>query len=154
MPMFKAPDGTNLHYTDQGDGLPLLALSGLTRNGTDFDYVAPHLGNVRLIRLDYRGRGKSEWADPVTYTIPVEAGDAIALMDHLGIEKAAILGTSCVRKSCWRNTLPGLIRLPAPVTTHASALTELDHHAVCNSSIARPAKSRHQSGYVCMINVA
>lgn len=94
MPMFKAPDGTNLHYTDQGDGLPLLALSGLTRNGTDFDYVAPHLGNVRLIRLDYRGRGKSEWADPVTYTIPVEAGDAIALMDHLGIEKAAILGTS------------------------------------------------------------
>ena len=52
MPFFNAPDGTRLHYTDEGQGTPLLALSGLTRNSSDFDYVAPHLGGVRLIRLD------------------------------------------------------------------------------------------------------
>lgn len=94
MPRFKAPDGTQLYFADEGAGTPILALSGLSRNSTDFDYAAPHLRDTRLIRLDYRGRGKSEWSGAETYSIPVEAGDAIALLDHLGLEKAAILGTS------------------------------------------------------------
>ena len=94
MPMFQAPDGADLYYTDEGQGTPVLALSGLTRNSSDFDYAAPHLTDVRLIRLDYRGRGKSTWTGAETYTIPTEAGDALSLLDHLGIEKAAILGTS------------------------------------------------------------
>ncbi|SMX44245.1 alpha/beta fold hydrolase [Octadecabacter ascidiaceicola] len=93
MPHFTAQDGTRLYYTDTGEGLPVLALAGLTRNTADFDHVAPHL-NCRLIRMDYRGRGQSDWADPASYTIPQEAQDAIALLDHLNIEKAAILGTS------------------------------------------------------------
>jgi len=91
---FAAPDGTGLHYTDEGTGLPVIALAGLTRNGGDFDFVAPHLSGVRLIRLDYRGRGRSDWPGPETYTIPVEAQDVLALMDHLGLGRAAILGTS------------------------------------------------------------
>ena len=94
MPRFTAADGTGLHYTDEGEGIPVLALAGLTRNGSDFDYVAPHLSGVRLIRLDYRGRGQSDWADPATYKVPVEAQDALALLDHLEITAAAILGTS------------------------------------------------------------
>ena len=93
MPTFHTADNVALHYTDDGTGLPVLALAGLTRNGRDFDHVAPHLP-VRLIRLDYRGRGLSEWADPATYTVPQEAADALALMDHLGLQRAAILGTS------------------------------------------------------------
>jgi pimeloyl-ACP methyl ester carboxylesterase len=97
MPKFHAKDGTSLYYTDEGKGLPILCLAGLTRNGRDFDHVAPHLPTmmpVRLIRMDYRGRGQSDWADHTTYTIPQEAEDALALLDHLGLEKAAILGTS------------------------------------------------------------
>ncbi len=39
-------------------------------------------------------RGKSERSGADTYTIPTEASDALALLDHLGIEQAAILGTS------------------------------------------------------------
>jgi pimeloyl-ACP methyl ester carboxylesterase len=93
MPHFKAQDGTRLYYTDTGEGLPVLALAGLTRNTADFDHVAPHL-KCRLIRMDYRGRGQSDWADPASYTIPQEAQDALALLDHLKIEKAGILGTS------------------------------------------------------------
>ncbi len=94
MPRYTAPDGAELHYTDEGTGPALLALSGLTRNGSDFDYAAPHLAGTRLIRLDYRGRGQSDWTGPETYTIPIEAGDALALLDHLGLAQAAILGTS------------------------------------------------------------
>ncbi|QMU58578.1 MAG: alpha/beta fold hydrolase [Boseongicola sp.] len=94
MPTFEAPGGAQLYFEDAGEGLPVLALAGLTRSGRDFDYVAPHLQDCRMIRLDYRGRGKSEWTGAETYTIPNEAADAIALLDHLGLDKVAILGTS------------------------------------------------------------
>ena len=93
MPHYTANDGCQLYYSESGIGLPVIALAGLTRNGDDFDHVAPHLP-VRLIRPDYRGRGQSAWADPSTYSIPQEAADVLSLMDHLGLEKAAILGTS------------------------------------------------------------
>lgn len=96
MPEFlTAPDGARLDFTDEGEGLPLIALAGLTRNGSDFDYLAPHLPKgVRLIRPDYRGRGGSAWTGAKTYTVPQEARDVLALMDHLGLERAAIIGTS------------------------------------------------------------
>jgi pimeloyl-ACP methyl ester carboxylesterase len=91
---FTTSDGITLTYTDEGQGKPVLCLAGLTRTGQDFDYVAPHLKGIRLICMDYRGRGASGWADPSTYTVPVEARDALELLDHLGLAKAAILGTS------------------------------------------------------------
>ena len=94
MPRFAASDGVTLHYDDDGSGLPVLCLPGLTRNGADFDHVAPQLSAHRMIRLDSRGRGKSDWADPATYTIPVEAMDVLALLDHLALDEVAILGTS------------------------------------------------------------
>ncbi len=93
MPIFRATDGATLHYEDDGEGAPLICLAGLTRNAQDFQHVLPHLKG-RIIRPDYRGRGQSEWTGAATYTIPIEAQDVLALMDHLGLEKAAILGTS------------------------------------------------------------
>lgn len=94
MPYFNAPDGARLFYEDEGTGVPVLCLSGLTRNARDFDFVAPHLPETRLIRMDYRGRGRSEYTGADTYSVPNEAKDAIALLDHLGVDKAGILGTS------------------------------------------------------------
>jgi pimeloyl-ACP methyl ester carboxylesterase len=95
MQKFRTEDGTMLAFRDEGKGLPLLALAGLTRDGRDFDYLARHLPvDTRLIRLDSRGRGGSDWADPASYTVGQEAQDALALLDHLGIDKAAIIGSS------------------------------------------------------------
>jgi pimeloyl-ACP methyl ester carboxylesterase len=95
MPRFTSFDGLSLYYEDEGEGLPLLCLAGLTRTGGDFDYLKPHLPPLRLIRPDYRGRGQSDRApDPMSYSVPNEARDAVALLDHLGIDRAAILGTS------------------------------------------------------------
>ena len=91
---FTTPDGAKLAYRDEGTGLPLLCLSGLTRTMADFDYLAPHLPPVRMIRMDYRGRGASDWTGADTYTVPQEAADALALMDHLGLYRFAVLGTS------------------------------------------------------------
>ena len=89
-----AEDGARLAYRDEGAGLPLLCLPGLTRSMADFDYLIPHLPPLRLIRMDYRGRGASDWTGAATYTVAQEAKDALALLDHLGVAKAVILGTS------------------------------------------------------------
>jgi 2-haloacid dehalogenase len=63
---FTAPDGTGLHFTDEGprDGKVVLCLSGphAERDGFRLRRAAP--SDVRLIRMDYRGRGRSDWADP------------------------------------------------------------------------------------------
>ena len=91
---FTASDGARLAYRDEGEGLPLLCLAGLTRTMADFDYMIPHLPPVRLIRMDYRGRGESQWTGAASYTVPREGKDALELLDHLGLAKAALLGTS------------------------------------------------------------
>lgn len=95
MPHFRTTDGLNLHYSDAGSGQPVLCLAGLTRNGRDFDFLVPHLRDVRLLRLDTRGRGQSDH-DPEFrhYNIFHEAADAIALLDHLGLPRATLIGTS------------------------------------------------------------
>ena len=94
MPHFTAPDGARLYYTDEGHGRALLCLPGLTRTGADFNYLAPHLPPLRLIRPDYRGRGGSDWTGAETYTVPQEAADVLALLDHLKLDQVAVLGTS------------------------------------------------------------
>ncbi|MBW6418645.1 alpha/beta fold hydrolase [Celeribacter sp. PS-C1] len=93
---FTTSDGLRLAYDVQGAGIPVLCLAGLTRNMDDFEPVVDHFaGDAQIIRLDSRGRGASDH-DPnmMNYSIPQESADALALLDHLGIDKAAILGTS------------------------------------------------------------
>lgn len=92
--IFTAADGAQLAYRDEGAGLPVLCLAGLTRSMDDFDYLAPTLAGCRMIRMDYRGRGASDWTGAASYTVPQEGADALALLDHLGVERAAIVGTS------------------------------------------------------------
>lgn len=91
---FTTLDGLKIAYKDEGEGLPVIALAGITRNHRDFDFVAPYLEGVRLIRPDYRGRGDSDWVNAEGYIVPLESADVVALMDHLGVERAAFLGTS------------------------------------------------------------
>ena len=95
MVTFQTSDGLSLYYTDEGTGLPILCLSGLTRTTADFDYVTPHLAGNRLIKMDYRGRGKSDF-DPnwQNYILPIECRDVMELLTHLSLDKVAILGTS------------------------------------------------------------
>lgn len=95
MANFKTSDGLTLYFEDSGEGVPVLCLSGLTRSSADFSYIDGKLPGARLIKMDYRGRGRSDWAeDFTTYNILREAQDALELMDHLGLARFAVLGTS------------------------------------------------------------
>ncbi len=95
MPHFTTSDDLRLYYSDHGNGQPVLCLAGLTRNGDDFNFLAPHLSHIRMICLDSRGRGRSDYDENFNnYNIIREAADALELLDHLGLEDVTILGTS------------------------------------------------------------
>ncbi len=93
---FRTTDGLKLSYRLEGEGHPILCLPGLTRNESDFEqFFEAYSGRARLIAMSYRGREPSDF-DPnwKNYNLRQEGLDAIALLDHLGIEKALWLGTS------------------------------------------------------------
>ena len=95
MPRFETTDGLSLHYEDRGTGQPILCLAGLTRCSRDFDFFAPHATDLRMIALDYRGRGKSDYdPDYMNYNVLREGHDVVELLDHLGLDKVTVLGTS------------------------------------------------------------
>jgi pimeloyl-ACP methyl ester carboxylesterase len=101
----RADDGLKIHARDyrpakDSQTLPVLCLPGLTRTTEDFDVLATALSSRsdssrRVVAIDYRGRGLSDHdPDPARYTVPVEAGDVLAVADSLGIAKAILIGTS------------------------------------------------------------
>lgn len=94
-----AADGTQLYardYAAERSGLvPVVCLPGLTRNAKDFETIAPRLAETRrVLAFDFRGRGRSGRADPSTYRPDQEVADTLQVLDTLGIERFAIIGTS------------------------------------------------------------
>lgn len=96
-----ASDGLRLHYLDYPcDGatrLPLVCLHGLARSADDFSHVAPAALSQgrRVLALDYRGRGRSEWdRDWRRYTLPIEQDDIMTVLREAGVAAAIFLGTS------------------------------------------------------------
>lgn len=95
MDHFSAADGLRLAYDVTGQGQPLLCLPGLTRNMEDFEPVVDAFADrAQVIRMDFRGRGASDYGDPATYQVAQEAADVVGLLDHLGLQEVTILGTS------------------------------------------------------------
>lgn len=97
-----APDGLNLHARCYGprsaSGLPVVCLPGLARTAADFDALAPVLsdgGARRVIAIDYRGRGLSDYdRDPDNYNFQVELADVLAILTALEALPAIFIGTS------------------------------------------------------------
>lgn len=97
-----AGDGTKIFGRLRGPATsplrPVVCLPGLTRNGRDFDGIAAALAAGprarRVLAVDFRGRGRSGYADPATYRPDVEGDDVIAGLDRLGWRTPAYLGTS------------------------------------------------------------
>ncbi len=97
-----AQDGLKLHLRDYGSAargrLPVVCLPGLSRNSADFHLLAMTLaghGERRVVALDYRGRGRSDYdPNPANYTPAVETGDVISVLTALGIQRAVFVATS------------------------------------------------------------
>jgi pimeloyl-ACP methyl ester carboxylesterase len=92
-------DGLKLHYRDYAgatDRPPIICLHGLTRNTRDFaDFAELHSPRFRVLALDFRGRGRSDYDPlPMRYNPLTYAGDVIELLDQLEIPEAIFVGTS------------------------------------------------------------
>lgn len=96
--------GVSLAYIDvaahQGAGKPVLLIHGFASNHS-VNWIGPqwvrsltHAG-YRVIALDNRGHGESDRLyEPEAYSTYVMADDARALLDHLGVERAGVIGYS------------------------------------------------------------
>jgi len=87
---------TSLHYTVDGpDGAPVLVLSGSL--GTTTEIWQPQLDALteryRVVRYDHRGHGRSP-VPPGPYALADLGGDLLELLDHLGLERVHLAGTS------------------------------------------------------------
>lgn len=99
MPSFHNGD-VEIAYLDEGEGDPILLVHGFA-SSKNVNWVYPawvselKKNGRRVIALDNRGHGDSEKLyDPEAYHIGTMAGDVGALMDHLGIDRADIMGYS------------------------------------------------------------
>ena len=93
------PGGARLHYLTCGEGEPLLLLHGRGGAAAEFTPIlAPLAAQRRVIALDLPGWGLS---DKPAFTgrtardaLRVWMDGALALLDHLGLERAVVGGTS------------------------------------------------------------
>ena len=99
MPSFHNGD-VEIAYLDEGEGDPILLVHGFAST-MNVNWVYPawvselKKNGRRVIALDNRGHGCSgKLYDAQAYRVGTMAGDVSALMDHLGIERADIMGYS------------------------------------------------------------
>jgi pimeloyl-ACP methyl ester carboxylesterase len=101
---FFSSAGVRIAYADftapGGDGEPILLIHGFASNhtvnwvNTLWTKTLGHAG-FRVIALDNRGHGQSQKLyEPALYHPSLMAGDARRLLDHLGIERADVMGYS------------------------------------------------------------
>jgi pimeloyl-ACP methyl ester carboxylesterase len=102
-----AADGLRLYARDYGPRVvlgspacPVVCLPGLARTSEDFHELAILLSQDkrrprRVIALDYRGRGKSEWDENWrNYDVRVEMADTLQVLVAAGVEAGVFVGTS------------------------------------------------------------
>jgi pimeloyl-ACP methyl ester carboxylesterase len=99
MPRF-SHGSVELAFLDEGEGEPIVLIHGFASN-KEVNWVSPSwVGTLRragrrAIALDNRGHGESaKLYDPAQYAIEKMAADAVALLDHLGLPRADVMGYS------------------------------------------------------------
>jgi pimeloyl-ACP methyl ester carboxylesterase len=99
MASFKHGD-VEIFYLDEGEGDPIVLVHGFASN-RQVNWVAPSWVTTltragrRVIALDNRGHGQSsKLYDPAAYHSATMAEDARALLDHLGLTRADVMGYS------------------------------------------------------------
>lgn len=89
-------DAVDLAFEDEGSGRPLVLLPGLGGDGSMFGpQVEAFRSSTRVVRPDLRGNGRSgPLAGPIGSVIDRQCDDLAALMDHLGLGRAVVVGVS------------------------------------------------------------
>ena len=89
---FVTNQGVRIHYQVEGEGPPLVLQHGLTQSMKRWymaGYVDALKPSYQLALVDARGHGASDKPhDPAAYTLPLQVGDIVAVLDDLHLSKA------------------------------------------------------------------
>ncbi|MFM5503315.1 alpha/beta fold hydrolase, partial [Aeromonas veronii] len=82
-----------MNFKEQGQGAPVVLIHGLFGSLDNLGLLARPLGEqYRVISVDLRNHGASFHSDEMSY--PAQAADVLALLDHLGLDRVALVGHS------------------------------------------------------------
>lgn len=103
MEHFTRPDGTEIHYISLGEGdTTLVFLHGWTASVREWLPFASELSeNHRVVSWDARGHGGHEYADDAEISLPAMADDLQAMLEHLEISDAVLVGHSMGALTSW-----------------------------------------------------
>jgi 3-oxoadipate enol-lactonase len=87
-------NGFRMHYEDHGRGEPVVFLHGFTLDSRMWDAQRGIAKKHRMIVADMRFHGRSEAPEDSTFTLAQAADDVRALLDHLKISRAHLVGLS------------------------------------------------------------
>jgi len=92
---FATLNGNRAHYEAYGQGDPVLLVSGLGGPAIGWLLQVKDLSaRYRVITLDNRGVGETQMSDLPSYPTALLADDAAALLEHLGVARAHVVGAS------------------------------------------------------------
>jgi pimeloyl-ACP methyl ester carboxylesterase len=94
---FVTVSGLRLHYIDYGGEAEhwAVCVHGLSGNAHNFDQLARHLApRYRVVSVDVRGRGDSDWGPPTDYLPQNYVTDLAAMLESIGIARTSLIGTS------------------------------------------------------------
>ena len=92
--MYANINGINMYYEEKGQGPAFVFIHGLGESAESWHFQTDYFSKgFHTLAMDLRGHAKSEDGD-ITITLDLFAADVIALLDHLGIEKAHFVGHS------------------------------------------------------------
>jgi pimeloyl-ACP methyl ester carboxylesterase len=93
---FVQAGGLRLHYLDfGGDGRPIVCLHGVTGHAWVWRDVARTLTSAgRVVSVDLRGFGDSQWSPELRYTTDDHVGDLAHIINDLGADQVDIAGSS------------------------------------------------------------
>ncbi|GAA1316610.1 alpha/beta fold hydrolase [Pseudonocardia xinjiangensis] len=74
------------------DGVPVLALHGITGHSARWRVLAEALPEFRFIAVDLRGHGRSPWTPP--WNIEQHVSDALGVLDAFDLQRVRIAGHS------------------------------------------------------------
>src|SRR5436190_17316481 len=88
-------DGVGIEYEATGEGRPVVLVHGFPDGGRRWRHQVPALAGAgfQVIVPDLRGYGRSDKPGAVdAYSIPLLAGDVLAVLADLGVGKAHVVG--------------------------------------------------------------
>jgi pimeloyl-ACP methyl ester carboxylesterase len=133
--------GVRIAYIDETPpgadrGEPILLIHGFASTHA-VNWVFPHWVKLltqdgrRVVAFDNRGHGRSDKLyDPADYRLPLLAEDAVALLDHLGIARADLMGYSMGGR------IAAFLAKAAPRRARSIILGGIGHHLVDGAGLS------------------